>query len=365
MRSSREVIGTRELQHEGTFAGIRGAVEVTSARMTTRRIEAAITSVSWIPSEAVEGMTKVPFSVGIAHYDAAPPDVLDDHAALVADDRCRFVNHLTAWIEVAEGQIVASGRGGAGLIGSTAMKVGARLTFGGVPFPDLHPEPEVGDGWVRFVQTAGGHTGVPAPRRVRRPPFVRIVAPTAWTTLALTLHADGRIEHELIGASAFPRHWVYDTDRALCAKSGVIDFDTWYRESHGETTPWGGEDSPAVVAAVESALERQLSAQIMRGGEKPTIRHVEAGEVLMAQGSEGTELVLVLDGVVVVAVDGEELAELGPGAVLGERAALEGGRRTSTVTARTPCRVATVAPAHIEPSVLAELSRDHRREEHR
>ena len=333
--------------------------------MATRRIEAAITSVSWIPSEAVEGTTKLPFSVGIAHYDAAPPDVLDDHGALVAADRCRFVNHLTAWADVDGGRIVASGRGGGGLIGSTTMKVGARLTFGGVPFPDLHPEPEVGDGWVRFTQTAGGHTGVPAPRRVRRPPYVRMVAPTAWTTVSLTLHADGRVDHELIGASPFPRHWVYGTDRSLQAKSGVIDFDTWYRESHGETTPWGGEDSPAIVAAVESALERQLSTQIMRGGEKPTIRNYAVGDVLIEQGTAGRELFLVLDGVVVVAVDGVELAELGPGAVLGERAALEGGRRTSTVTARTPCRVATVDASNLEPAVLAELSRDHRREEHR
>jgi hypothetical protein len=331
--------------------------------MTTRRIEAAITSVSWIPSEAIEGMTKLPFSVGIAHYDQAPPDVLVDHAQLIAEDRCRFVNHLTAWIDVDDDRIVASGRGGEGLIGSTAMKVGARLTFGGVPFPDLHPEPEVGDGWVRFVQTAGGHTGVPAPRHVRRPPFIRLVAPTAWTTVAITLHADGRIDHELIGASPFPRHWVYGTDRSLYAKSGVIDFETWYRESHGETTPWGGEDAPAIVAAIETALERQLSTQIMRGGEKPTIRHYSVGDVLIEQGAEGGELFLVLDGVVVVAVDGVELAELGPGAVLGERAVLEGGRRTSTVTARTACRVATVASTSIEPSVLAELSRDHRRED--
>ena len=43
--------------------------------------------------------------------------------------------------------------------------------------------PEVGDKWVRFVQTAGGRTGLPAPRRVRHPPFVQWRAPLAWTTL--------------------------------------------------------------------------------------------------------------------------------------------------------------------------------------
>ena len=34
------------------------------------RIESSITSVSWIPSEAIKGMTKMPFEVGgVAHYD--------------------------------------------------------------------------------------------------------------------------------------------------------------------------------------------------------------------------------------------------------------------------------------------------------
>jgi len=37
-----------------------------------------VTSISWIPSEAVGGATKLPFERGIAHYDQPPPDVLDD-----------------------------------------------------------------------------------------------------------------------------------------------------------------------------------------------------------------------------------------------------------------------------------------------
>jgi hypothetical protein len=42
------------------------------------RIEAAVTSISWIPSEAVAGATKLPFETGIAHYDPPPPDVIGD-----------------------------------------------------------------------------------------------------------------------------------------------------------------------------------------------------------------------------------------------------------------------------------------------
>jgi CRP-like cAMP-binding protein len=66
--------------------------------------------------------------------------------------------------------------------------------------------------------------------------------------------------------------------------------------------------------------------------------------------------------VLVVDVDGTEWAEVGPGAVLSERALLEGGRRTSTLMARTACKVAAVPAAQIDPERLAELAAGHRRE---
>jgi CRP-like cAMP-binding protein len=62
-------------------------------------------------------------------------------------------------------------------------------------------------------------------------------------------------------------------------------------------------------------------------------------------------------------VNGKLLAELGPGAVLGERAILEGGLRTSTVSAVTRVRVAVAPAAAIDRDRLAELAKSHRREE--
>ena len=56
------------------------------------------------------------------------------------------------------------------------------------------------------------------------------------------------------------------------------------------------------------------------------------------------------------------IAEVGPGAVLGERALLEGGLRTSTLRAVTPCRIAVVRAGQVDPGVLHDLSRGHRRE---
>ena len=328
------------------------------------RIESSVVSVSWIPSEAVKGATKLPFESGMAHYDDPPPDVVVDLEELRQADRFRFANELRAWIEVEDGRIVSFGQSGSGHIGSTTLRVGGRsATFRAVPLPDLRPDPEVGGGEVTFVQTAGGRTGVPAPRRVRRAPFVQFVAPLAWTTLALTIRADGTSASRLVGASSFPRHWVYDGDGKLAAKSGLIDFTAWYRRAFGRHSPWGDQDTPALSTEVETALERDLSLHLMRGGSKPTITTVKEGAVITEQGEPGSELYLILDGVVRIEVDGTRLAEYGPGSLHGERAVIEGGRRTSTMRAVTPCKLAVVPGRDVDPAVLAELSAGHRRED--
>lgn len=325
------------------------------------RIESSVTSISWIPSEAITGMLKMPFEMGATHYDEPLPDSVTDLEALRLADRFRFANQLRAWIEVEDGRVVAHGQEGRGHIGSTTVKLGVlRTTFAAVALPDLQPDPVVGETSVRFVQTAGGRTGLAMPRRVRRPPFVQINAPYAWTTLALTLHADGRVEREVVGASPFPRHWIYDDAGALCSKSGLIDFTEWARGAYWRDTPWGDVESPAVVTEVETALERELSRVIM--GHSPSIRSVHAGEPLVRQGESGEEMFLLLDGVLVVEVDAQPLAEIGPGAVLGERALLEHGLRTSSLVARTPCRVAVISGDMLDREALEELAAGHRRE---
>ncbi len=329
------------------------------------RYESCITSLSWIPSEAVSGGTRVAFDAGFTHYDDPPPDRIDDLEALRTTDKFRFANVLRAWVEVdGTGTITGCGYGGGGVMGSTTVRLGALShRFQAVKLPDIQREPERGDGWVRFVQTVGGRTGMPAPRRVRRKPFVQWQAPLVWTTLSLTLRADGTAESSVPGASPFPRHWFYDAKGALSHKSGLTDFADWYRRSFGRHTPWGDEDSRALVTAVGTALERDLSVQLMHGGARPGIRRLSAGEVLVRQGEPGADVYLLLDGVLRVERDGERLAEYGPGAMLGERAHLEGGTRTSTLVAVTACRVASVDAAALDRAALQELSGGHRRED--
>jgi hypothetical protein len=328
------------------------------------RIESSVTAVSWIPSEAVEGLPKIPFTMGVAHYDDPPPDVIDDLDALREADAFREANELRAFIEVEGGKVTDYGHLGRGHLGVTRMKLGPReLSVAAVALPTIQGEPEVGEGWVRFTQTAGGRTGMPAPRRVRGKPFFQINSAIAWTTLALTIKADGSSQHELIGASPFPRHWIYDQENKLVQKSGMIDFDEWYRESFGKNTPWGDEDSPAFVTEVESALERELSRSIMREGTASKPRRLEIDDTLVEQGETGNELYLIVDGVLAAEVDGETVAEIGPGAILGERAVVEGGKRTATLRAVTPAKIVEVAADEIDPAALEELAGARRREE--
>src|SRR5689334_745826 len=175
------------------------------------RVESRVTSVSWIPSEAIRGTTKMPFEMGVTHYDDPPPERLDDLDAVVGPDGARFANDLHGWIEVDNGRIVDYGQSGGGRISDTKVRLaGITMIVAATAFDDLQPPPEVGDDYVRFFQTAGGRPGLLAPRRVKGAPFVKVQGPTVWTTLALTVRADGTSSGELVGATTFPRHWVYD-----------------------------------------------------------------------------------------------------------------------------------------------------------
>ncbi|WP_256840934.1 cyclic nucleotide-binding domain-containing protein [Ornithinimicrobium cryptoxanthini] len=325
---------------------------------------------SWIPSESVSGWLKGGFDLHLSHYDAPPTDHVADTAeveAMRADDRFRFANVISGWADFSNGRPVGGWAEESGLLmGSTTVRLAVgRATFLGYSLPALREIAVPDDDTVVLTQTVGGRTGVPLPRPVKHPPYVRWQAPIVWTTLALTLRRDGSSEVALVGASAFPRHWVYDGRGAISAKSAVTDLKNWMDHSFGPRTPWGNQDSEALVVAAESAIERQLSGEIMSGGagERPEIRVLQEGHLLTRQGDVDDHVFLVLDGVLDVLVDDEQVGEVGPGAVLGERAVLEGGRRTATVRARTRARVARIPGAALDSSSLQELADGHRRED--
>ncbi len=188
-----------------------------------------------------------------------------------------------------------------------------------------------------------------------------MTAPTAWTTPALTISADRASKFELAGASPFPRHWIYGPDGELVAKSGVIDFTEWTKVNDHVHSPWHDFEHPALTSGVESQIERETSKLVMSG--RPQLTSFDPGSVLAEQGQPGCAVCLILDGMLQVEIDGEVVAELGPGAIVGERAILEGGDATATVKAVTDVRVANIDPDSFDQADLEQVAAGHRRED--
>jgi hypothetical protein len=246
------------------------------------RHEATATCLSWIPPTAVQGVFSLPFGLGIAHYDQPPPDELADVGALLDADAIRFANQIHAWIEVEGGRITSHGMSGRGRLGRTTVRLRSHgLTFAGVALPELTPPPRVLPNQVVFTQTAGGHTGAPVPRRITQPPFWRLAAPLAWTTVTLSLHADGTSTAWLAAASPFPRHYLYDSAGRLTHKSALIRYKDWIRRSGRGDNPWTGGGTPVPVTAVRGPAERSLGngspgSSQRRTGTAPTVALVHS-----------------------------------------------------------------------------------------
>lgn len=82
-----------------------------------------------------------------------------------------------------------------------------------------------------------------------------------------------------------------------------------------------------------TARQRRQVAQL--GTRLPVI----AGRRLMVQGRRGSDVILVLSGAAVCTVNGAVVALFSAGDFFGEVAALDGSRRTATVTAVTDMEV--------------------------
>jgi CRP-like cAMP-binding protein len=91
-------------------------------------------------------------------------------------------------------------------------------------------------------------------------------------------------------------------------------------------------------------------------------RKLKQDERLVEQGDPGDELYLLLDGVLAAVVDGEEIAQIGPGAVLGEGAIVGKGTRNATLRACTPARVVVIKPEQIDRQAMEALAAGRQRE---
>ena len=106
-------------------------------------------------------------------------------------------------------------------------------------------------------------------------------------------------------------------------------------------------------------MERDLSLEIMRSDDKRSADRFSPGDLIVEQGETGASsnmVYLVLDGVLEVVVDGEVVGELGPGAIVGERAQLEDVARTASLRAKTAGKVIGVPGEELNREALEQVA---------
>lgn len=81
--------------------------------------------------------------------------------------------------------------------------------------------------------------------------------------------------------------------------------------------------------------------------------HIEAGNVLMREGTLAHEMLIITSGTVEVTRDGEHVADVGPGGFVGELALLTHRERNSTVTTKT-----AIEAIHIDGRRFSTLLED-------
>jgi CRP/FNR family transcriptional regulator, cyclic AMP receptor protein len=86
-----------------------------------------------------------------------------------------------------------------------------------------------------------------------------------------------------------------------------------------------------------TALEGIPGEELDAVARHATEREFADGDTMMAQGDFGYSLFLVESGSADVVAQGEKVAEVGPGDIVGETAVME-GRRTASVVATSPVR---------------------------
>ena len=95
-----------------------------------------------------------------------------------------------------------------------------------------------------------------------------------------------------------------------------------------------------------------------------TPARIPAGHYLTESGTYGRECMLIESGTVNVVVDGDTVAKVGPGELIGEMALLEGpaGERNATTVAATDCDVLVFTPVEFRrlmtelPAVAARIT---------
>lgn len=97
------------------------------------------------------------------------------------------------------------------------------------------------------------------------PSVVQLRGPTGWTTLSLTIPADGHVEHQLTGASAFPRHWIYDASGTLSQESELMGGGAKPRTRKVKEGTTHAVTPCRVAVAAGDAIDKAATAELSEG----------------------------------------------------------------------------------------------------
>lgn len=97
----------------------------------------------------------------------------------------------------------------------------------------------------------------------------------------------------------------------------------------------------SISAALTEALGHRYNQHELRMIDRTsTTVEIDEGQVLTIEGAIGREVILLLDGTAAVSREGQPVASVGAGEVIGEMAVLTGQPRNATVMATSPVTVA-------------------------
>lgn len=123
-----------------------------------------------------------------------------------------------------------------------------------------------------------------------------------------------------------------------------------FKVRHDDARTWTAALSAVPLLAALSQRQRRKVAETAR------IRRFTEGTPLVVEGHAPSELFVILDGTVTVAVPGRGSLALGPGSIVGELALLDGGPRSASVVADRPVVTLTITGRRFRKLMQAEPS---------
>ena len=308
-------------------------------------------------------MLKGTFEAGFTHYDDPPPDVIDDLEAMRAAGGSASPTTSRRGSRSRTGAIVDAGYSGGGLMGSTTVRLAKLRTHlrAGRRSPTSSHDPEISrHRGARSCRPPVGAPACPAPRRVKHPPFVQFQAPDGVDDARAH---DPRRRHvrasRCSARASSPATGSTTPTGKLAAKVGLANFKDWYRDAFGKHTPWGDQRLEGARHRGRDRARAPALGHDHAGGAQARDPHRQEGaSASSSRATRATRLFLApRRRARRCSSTAKPVAEVGPGAILGERAVLEGGIRTATPRRRRPtCGSRWRRPDQIDRDALLELA---------